>query len=209
MIIEGEKYGVQAFMVPVRDQDTHRPLKGIEVGDIGPKFGFQAKDNGYAIFKDVRIPRENLLKRYIDVDKEGCVSMKGNPRILYSIMMATRLALMDVCPQGAACALTIAIRHAISSKNFDNLHLLKTVTVIASHTFAMNFSCHILQAQYNKMMNNIQKKNDFSMLGPLHQVLAGLKALFCGLSFEHSKTLSYMCGELGYHTFAGHTKIID
>jgi acyl-CoA oxidase len=30
--------------------ETHRPLPGIEVGDIGPKFGFAAKDNGYCIF---------------------------------------------------------------------------------------------------------------------------------------------------------------
>lgn len=40
MIIDGQSYGVQAFMVPIRDMETHRPLKGIEVGDIGPKFGF-------------------------------------------------------------------------------------------------------------------------------------------------------------------------
>lgn len=61
-------------MVQIRDLDSHRPLPGIEVGDIGPKFGFQAKDNGYAIFKDVRIPRKDMLMRYVTVDKEGKVA---------------------------------------------------------------------------------------------------------------------------------------
>jgi len=58
-------------------------------------------------------------------------------------------------------------------------------------------------------MNDIAKKKDFSMLGPLHQVLAGLKALICGESFEHCKSLSYLAGIHGYHTYSGFTKLID
>lgn len=78
-------------MVQVRDSETHRPLPGMEIGDIGPKFGFETKDNGYIIFKNVRIPRTDLLSRYIEVEKNGSVNVKGNPLVLYSIMMFTRL----------------------------------------------------------------------------------------------------------------------
>jgi acyl-CoA oxidase len=67
--------GVNAFFVPIRDMETHRPLPGIEVGDIGPKFGFVDKDNGYCIFKNVRIPRRNMLMRYVAVDKDGNVNL--------------------------------------------------------------------------------------------------------------------------------------
>jgi len=74
---------------------------------------------------------------------------------------------------------------------------------MSAFLFAMNSSCLILFQQYNKNMNLIQKKNDFSMLGPLHQVLAGLKALWCGETFEHCKTMSYLCREQGYHAFSG------
>jgi acyl-CoA oxidase len=69
-------------------------LEGIEVGDIGPKFGFLGKDNGYCIFKNVRIPRTNMLMRYVTIDKEGKLSMQGNPKVLYSVMMFTRLQLL-------------------------------------------------------------------------------------------------------------------
>ena len=75
--------------------DSHRPVPGIEVGDIGPKFGFQSKDNGYAIFTNLRIPRTNILKRYLNVTQEGKVKRLGNPLVLYSIMMFTRLQVMS------------------------------------------------------------------------------------------------------------------
>lgn len=83
--------GVQAFMVQVRDLETHRAVPGVEVGDIGPKFGFYSKDNGYCIFKGVRIPRRNMLMRYVNVDKSGQINLQGNPKVLYSVMMFTRL----------------------------------------------------------------------------------------------------------------------
>lgn len=65
LMINGESYGVHAFIAQIRNSDTHVPLKGLEIGDIGPKYGFFSKDNGYMIFKDFRIPRTALLSRYV------------------------------------------------------------------------------------------------------------------------------------------------
>ena len=96
MIINGQKMGVQAFLIPIRDPETHRPFQGIEVGDIGPKFGFHAKDNGYMLFTNYRVPRRALLMRYLKVDKEGNFEPQGNPKILYSVMMFTRLQLLTM-----------------------------------------------------------------------------------------------------------------
>ena len=45
----------------------HKPLKGITVGDIGPKFGSNANDNGYLKFSHVRIPRDQMLMKYSKV----------------------------------------------------------------------------------------------------------------------------------------------
>ena len=53
--------GVHAFLTPLRDEHTHRPFKGITIGDIGPKIGFNSIDNGFARFDHVRIPRDHLL----------------------------------------------------------------------------------------------------------------------------------------------------
>ena len=60
-IVDGRNYGVNSFMVQIRDLVSHRTLPNMEIGDIGPKFGFDSKDNGYAIFRNARIPRNQLL----------------------------------------------------------------------------------------------------------------------------------------------------
>ena len=39
-IIDSKNYGNNCFMVQIRDYESHRCLPGVEVGDIGPKFGF-------------------------------------------------------------------------------------------------------------------------------------------------------------------------
>ncbi|KAG2520127.1 hypothetical protein BBO99_00005720 [Phytophthora kernoviae] len=54
LLIDGESKGVQAFIVQLRSLESHMPLPGIEMGDIGPKVGFNSLDNGYAVFRNVR-----------------------------------------------------------------------------------------------------------------------------------------------------------
>jgi hypothetical protein len=42
-------HGVHPFMVPLRCAKTHAKLPGVDCGDIGPKHGYNAMDNGYAM----------------------------------------------------------------------------------------------------------------------------------------------------------------
>jgi hypothetical protein len=42
----------------------------------------------------VRIPRENMLQRFISVDREGAVSIQGDLRVLYSTMLMIRVMLI-------------------------------------------------------------------------------------------------------------------
>jgi acyl-CoA oxidase len=69
--IKGKNYGPHAFIVNIRDMKTHQPLPGIECGDIGPKFGYNAKDNGFLKLTNVKIPRDNMLAKYTKVHKDG------------------------------------------------------------------------------------------------------------------------------------------
>lgn len=68
-------------------------MPGIELGDIGPKFGYNTKDNSFMILKDVRIPRDNLLRKIVEVDRQGNFKVKGDLRVLYFIMLFTRLTI--------------------------------------------------------------------------------------------------------------------
>lgn len=86
---DGEKndYGVCPFIVQIRSLEDHKYMPGIKCGDMGPKFGYHSKDNGWLKFNEVRIPRSQMLARFIAVDREGDVSMQGNPKALYTTMM--------------------------------------------------------------------------------------------------------------------------
>ena len=61
LIIDGKDYGVQPFLTQTRDVDTWKLRPGVKAGDLGPKIGYQSKDNGWASFDQVRIPRTNML----------------------------------------------------------------------------------------------------------------------------------------------------
>ncbi|TRY67780.1 hypothetical protein TCAL_02920 [Tigriopus californicus] len=63
LITKGQKRGPHPFFVQLRDEDTHVPLKGIKIGEIGPKLGMNSNDNGYLGFESHRIPRKHLLMK--------------------------------------------------------------------------------------------------------------------------------------------------
>lgn len=66
--MDNNSLGVFPIIVPIRD-NNHKPLPGINCGDIGPKVGYITKDNGYLSFDNIRVPRNNLLNKLIDISK--------------------------------------------------------------------------------------------------------------------------------------------
>ncbi len=87
-------------------------MPGVNLGDMGPKLGYSSKNNGWATFNHVRITREQMLMRFVSVDKEGTFSIEGDTRILYAVMMNIRMQLIDHSGISLAKALTIAIRYS-------------------------------------------------------------------------------------------------
>jgi acyl-CoA oxidase len=43
-------------------------LPGITIGDCGPKAGLNHLDNGYIILDNVKIPKDNLLGKFGNID---------------------------------------------------------------------------------------------------------------------------------------------
>jgi acyl-CoA oxidase len=91
LVIDGNSYGIHCFMVPLRDLHTFKHFSGVKTGDLGPKVGYSTKDNGWATFNNVRIPRTNMLMGLAEVDKEGSFSIKKDMRVLYSTMLYIRM----------------------------------------------------------------------------------------------------------------------
>lgn len=71
LIIDETNHGVHAFIVPIRTKNTMEALPGVIIGDTGYKVGLNGLDCGFFIFNNHRIPRDNLLDRFSQVDSSG------------------------------------------------------------------------------------------------------------------------------------------
>lgn len=69
-IVNKKNEGVNAFIVPIRDEKM-QPCPGVTIEDMGCKMGLNGIDNGRLIFKNVVIPRINMLNRLCDVNEKG------------------------------------------------------------------------------------------------------------------------------------------
>ncbi|KAI8438109.1 hypothetical protein MSG28_010741, partial [Choristoneura fumiferana] len=67
---KGQCHGIHSFIIQVRDEETHMPLPGIKVGDIGAKLGLNSVNNGFLGFDHLRIPREQMLMKHAQVEPE-------------------------------------------------------------------------------------------------------------------------------------------
>lgn len=68
--VNDKNEGVHAILVRIRESDSHRTVsKGVTIQDMGVKMGCNGVDNGKLFFDHVRVPVENLLNRYSDVDR--------------------------------------------------------------------------------------------------------------------------------------------
>ena len=90
------------------------------MGDVGEKLGYNAIDNGYLMFDNVRVSRKSHLSRFSEITREGEFELKSDPRRLYMIMSKTRLSII----QGSAYALLygalVSTRYAVCRRQFSN-----------------------------------------------------------------------------------------
>ena len=114
-IIKGKNYGVNPFLVQIKDEN-YNYLPGIEGGDIGPKIGFHTKDNGYLYFRNIRIPKNNLFTKYVQVTDQCQFKQVGDPRVGYGTMMFIRESISLLWPKVYASAIIISTRYSLFRK---------------------------------------------------------------------------------------------
>ncbi|KAJ8865835.1 hypothetical protein PR048_033357 [Dryococelus australis] len=109
---QGVRRGIHPFIVQLRDEDTHKPLSGIKIGEIGTKLGMNATNNGYLGFENVRIPRENLLMKNAQVLEDGTYVKSPSDKLTYGTMVFVRVVIVQDVASYLAKAVTIAVRYS-------------------------------------------------------------------------------------------------
>ena len=121
LIVGDQDYGVNAFVVQFRDLQTFKHLEGFESGDLGAKFGYHSKDNGWARFNHMRIPRRNMLMGIATLSREGDFGISGDPKVLYTTMMLIRLSIVTDSCFFTLNALKVALRYGAVRRQFASM----------------------------------------------------------------------------------------
>nr|CAG8543188.1 12636_t:CDS:10 [Entrophospora candida] len=226
LITNGKSFGPHPFVVQIRDLETHQPLPGITIGDIGPKFGYNSMDNGFMLFDKVRIPRFNMLSKYSWVEKgTGVYKSPPNNKLSYGTMVLVRSVIVTGVYLAMARAATIAVRYSAIRRQFvdkDNPKRLKDGRIVETSVLdytmqqyrlfpvvAQAFACYFTA----KALLNLHHKytaqssdGDFSLLADLHASSSGLKSLTSTMAVDAIEDCRRACGGHGYSSFSGFSK---
>ncbi|KAK9716339.1 hypothetical protein RND81_06G226700 [Saponaria officinalis] len=217
LIIDGQEHGVHGFIVQLRSLDNHLPLPGITVGDIGMKFGngaYNSMDNGVLRLDHVRIPRDQMLMRVVQVTREGKVMESGVPRqLIYGTMVFVRQAIVNDASRALSRAVCIATRYSAVRRQFGSNNGLETQVIdyktqqsrlfpLLASAYAFRVVGEWLKWLYNDVNEKLQAK-DFSTLPEVHACTAGLKSLTTSVTADGIEECRKLCGGHGYLVSSG------
>ncbi|KAM6176074.1 peroxisomal acyl-coenzyme A oxidase 1 [Erethizon dorsatum] len=214
LITQGKCYGLHAFIVPIREMGTHKPLPGITVGDIGPKFGYEEMDNGYLKMDNYRIPRENMLMKYAQVKPDGTYVKPVSNKLTYGTMVFVRSYLVGEAARSLSKACTIAIRYSAVRHQSEikpgepepqvldfQTQQYKLFPLLAT-AYAFQFVGGYMKDTYYRINENIGQ-GDLSELPELHALTAGLKAFTTWIANAGIEECRLACGGHGYSHCSG------
>ena len=211
LITKGESHGVHCFVVPIRDEHGD-DLPGVTTSDCGHKGGLGAVDNGRIVFNGVRIPRENLLNRYGQVDEGGTYSSPiDNVNRRFFTMLGTlirgRVSGGGSASAAAEVALSIAGRYALQRTQFGpkdgpevtlmdyRMHQRRLLPLIA-RSYAYRFAQNQLVARMHRLQTS--DVPDAQQSRELEGRAAGLKAAQTWHATTAIQEAREACGGAGY-----------
>lgn len=200
-------HGVCAFVVPLRDKQNNL-LKGVRIEDCGHKMGLNGVDNGRIWFDQVEIPFDNLLDRFVQIDKEGQfqTSIPNEGKRFFTMLgtlVGGRIGIPKSALSAAKSGLTIAIKYAshraqFGPKNQEERLILdyqshqRRLFPLLAKAYALHFSLEDLAKRYiNKTDDEMRK---------IEAMAAGLKAYTTWNTTFTLQQCREACGGKGFLT---------
>ncbi len=211
LIVAGVNHGVHALYVPIRDENGFLP--GIGGEDDGPKGGLNGVDNGRLHFDHVRVPRENLLNHYGDVDENGVyTSPIASPGRRFFTMIGTlvqgRVSLDGSATVASKLALDIAITYGAQRRQFVagsptdeevildyQRHQRRLLPRLAT-TYAMSFAHEKLLTAFDGVFSGVRASD--ADREELETLAAALKPLSTWNALDIIQECREACGGAGF-----------
>ncbi|GMF32389.1 unnamed protein product [Phytophthora lilii] len=219
----GADHGVQSFIVPLRDVETHKPLPGVRIGDMGSKMGLQGVDNGWIQFDHVRIPRANMLRRYAQVSRDGKFSQtQHKAQLAYAALLVNRGKIVTLSVGILEKAVTIAVRYAAVRRqglqvNSEDSHAETRLLDYQTHQYRLmpmlaRAYAYRLQTRYiTRLLQQFDSQgSDISeaLLADIHGTMSGFKA-FCTWDVQEGiDACRQSCGGNGYSKYTGLAELL-
>ncbi|PSN36384.1 Peroxisomal acyl-coenzyme A oxidase 3 [Blattella germanica] len=198
---DGSNHGLHAFVVPIRNVSTLLPFPGVIIGDLGEKVALNGVDNGFVMFQNYRIPRENLLNK------------TGNVRASFGALSAGRVTIIGICLSYLHKAIPITIRYSAARKQFgpeDNVeypvleYQLQQSRVLPH--LASTYALKIFSDYFNQVLGDFQmkmltgqKSDDMADLGiEIHVLSSAGKPLAAWIARDAIQDCRESCGGHGY-----------
>ncbi|PXY45835.1 acyl-CoA dehydrogenase family protein [Flavobacterium hydrophilum] len=205
LIIDGHDYGVNAFVVPLRDTNGN-VLNGITIGDCGHKMGLNGVDNGTIRFDNVVIPKENMLDRFASVNDKGEFESpipSDNRRFftMLGTLVGGRIGIPRSALAAAKSGLTIAIRYSDQRRQFGpeggsevpilnyRMHQRRLLPHLAK-TYAVHFGLQYLTSRF---LNRTE-----SEMQDIEALAAGMKSYSTWSTRDILQECREACGGKGY-----------
>jgi acyl-CoA oxidase len=205
LIINDVDYGVNAFVVPLRDTNGTN-IKGVTIGDCGHKMGLNGVDNGTISFDNVVIPKENMLDRFASVNEKGEFESpipSDNRRFftMLGTLVGGRIGIPRSALAAAKSGLAITIRYSDQRRQFGpeggsevpilnyRMHQRRLIPQLAK-TYAVHFA---LQYLTNRFLN---KKE--SEMQEIEALAAGMKSYSTWSTRDILQECREACGGKGY-----------
>lgn len=166
-----ESHGVHCIVARIREDDGSA-IPGVRLGDHGYKGGLKGVDNGTLSFENYRVPRENLLNRFADVDAEGNYSSPiENPNRRFFTMLGAlvrgRVTVGAAAGAAARTALGIGVNYANIRRQFAADDSLPEKRLIEHRQHRLRLVPRIARAYALQLATNnlISRVHDLDQLG--------------------------------------------
>ncbi|XP_055627129.1 probable peroxisomal acyl-coenzyme A oxidase 1 isoform X2 [Toxorhynchites rutilus septentrionalis] len=205
----GKCHGIHPFLVQVRDESTHMPLPGLEIGDIGDKLGYKGVNNGYLGFTNFRIPRTSMMMKNARLLRDGTYVKPASSVLAYGTMVFVRVVIVREMAQYLAKAATIAVRYSCVRRQslinpdqpevqvIDHLTQQNKLLPQIAKAVALKLTAENLWRMYERMRQD-SDVGSLERLPELHAVACCLKAISSADAAVGIEVCRLACGGHGY-----------